>query len=112
MAESGGSPPVAEEEEHGGQEEGGLSDTQRLMLDRCLHALKQAKNDSHTLAALLLITRVCPARQLDKLSLRRIFEAVGLNLPARLLVTAAREDAPRAWPLLTSCVWAPPCWQL
>ncbi|KAF6719886.1 Neurochondrin [Oryzias melastigma] len=95
MAESGGSPPVAEEEEHhGGQEERGLSETQRQMLDRCLHALKQAKNDSHVLAALLLVTRVCPAHQLDKLSLRRIFEAVGLNLPARLLVTAAREDAP------------------
>lgn len=31
---------------------------------------------------------MCPANQLDKLTLRRIFEAVGLNLPARLLVTA------------------------
>lgn len=57
MAESGGSPPVAEEEEHhGGQEERGLSETQRQMLDRCLHALKQAKNDSHVLAALLLVS--------------------------------------------------------
>lgn len=36
------------------------------------------------------MTRVCPAKQLDKSTLKRIFEAVGLNLPARLLVTAAR----------------------
>lgn len=38
----------------------------------------------------LQITRLCPASQLDKSTLRRIFEAVGLNLPARLLVTAVR----------------------
>lgn len=38
----------------------------------------------------LQITRVCPANQLDKSTLKRIFEAVGLNLPARLLVTALR----------------------
>lgn len=70
--------------------EGGLSDAQREVLERCLHSLKHAKNDSHTLAALLLITRLCPANQLDQPTLRRIFEAVGLNLPARLLVTAVR----------------------
>lgn len=38
----------------------------------------------------LQITRVCPANQLDKSTLKRIFEAVGLNLPARLLVTAVK----------------------
>ncbi|KAK2830619.1 hypothetical protein Q5P01_018550 [Channa striata] len=68
----------------------GLTESQREVLERCLHALKHAKTDSHTLAALLLITRLCPANQLDKPTLRRIFEAVGLNLPARLLVTAVR----------------------
>lgn len=68
----------------------GLTGSQREVLERCLHALTHAKNDSHTLAALLLITRLCPASQLDKATLRRIFEAVGLNLPARLLVTAIR----------------------
>ncbi|XP_060915028.1 neurochondrin [Labrus mixtus] len=67
---------------------GGLTESQAEVLERCLHSLRQAKNDSHTLAALLLITRLCPANQLDKPTLRRIFEAVGLNLPARLLVTA------------------------
>lgn len=41
------------------------------------------------------MTRVCPANQLDKSTLKRIFEAVGLDLPARLLVTAARgTDSP------------------
>lgn len=40
----------------------------------------------------LQITRLCPANQLDKPTLRRIFEAVGLNLPARLLVTAVRGN--------------------
>ncbi|XP_070403441.1 neurochondrin [Nothobranchius furzeri] len=67
-----------------------LPEAQRQVLDRCLHALTHAQTDSHTLAALLLITRVCPARQLDQPTLRRILEAVGLSLPARLLVTSVR----------------------
>lgn len=33
---------------------------------------------------------MCPANQLDKSTLKRIFEAVGLNLPARLLLSAVR----------------------
>ncbi|XP_068603550.1 neurochondrin [Brachionichthys hirsutus] len=79
-AESGGSPE---------QDEGGaLSDAQMELLERSLHALKHAQSDSHTMAALLLITRLCPANRLDKPTLRRIFDAVGLNLPARLLATA------------------------
>ncbi|KAL3984090.1 golgin subfamily B member 1 [Sarotherodon galilaeus] len=75
-----------------GDVKGGLTDAQRGVLERCVHALKHAKNDSQTLAALLLISRLCPASELDKPTLRRIFEAVGLNLPARLLVTAVRGD--------------------
>ncbi|XP_067282027.1 neurochondrin-like [Pseudorasbora parva] len=70
----------------------GLSPSQSEVLERCLHALTHAKDDSHVLAALLLITRLCPAGQLDSGTLHRIFEAVGLNLPARLLVTAFRSD--------------------
>ncbi len=35
---------------------------------------------------------MCPAGQLDTGTLHRIFEAVGFNLPARLLVTAFRGD--------------------
>ncbi|KAM4538641.1 neurochondrin [Odontesthes bonariensis] len=92
----GGSGGTAGEEEQGaGDDGGGLTEAQRQVLDRCLHALRHAKSDSHTLAALLLITRLCPASQLDRPTLRRIFDAVGLNLPARLLVTATRggEDA-------------------
>lgn len=71
-------------------ETNGLSDAQRDVLERCLRALTNAKNDSHILAALLLITRLCPANQLDRVTLHRVFEAVGFNLPARLLVTAMR----------------------
>ncbi|XP_068431408.1 neurochondrin [Clinocottus analis] len=92
-------PPAKEEQEGGeaggGSERdagGGLTDSQMEVLEKCLHALRQAQNDSHTLAALLLITRLCPASQLDKPTLRRIFEAVGLNLPARLLVTAVKGN--------------------
>lgn len=33
---------------------------------------------------------MCPASQLDRVTLHRVFEAVGFNLPARLLVTAIR----------------------
>lgn len=39
-----------------GEDGGGLTDVQREVLERCLHALKHAKNDSHTLAALLLVS--------------------------------------------------------
>ncbi|XP_038124559.1 neurochondrin [Cyprinodon tularosa] len=81
---------AAEEDEQGVAEGGSLTEAQRQMLDRCLHALRHAKNDSQTLAALLLMTRLCPANQLDKSTVRRIFDAVGLNLLARLLVTAVR----------------------
>ncbi|XP_035533950.1 uncharacterized protein LOC118340186 [Morone saxatilis] len=86
------SQPPGKGEQGGGEGGGGLTDAQTEVLERCLHALRHAKNDSHTLAALLLITRLCPASQLDKPTLRRIFEAVGLNLPARLLVTAVRGN--------------------
>lgn len=135
-----------------------LSEAQRECLERCLHALKNAKNDSHTLAALFLvsvtwytyhlnicasrslitylavpykhvrfhvmyglyfntwpsvssvniiffstvfylqITRLCPASQLDKGTLNRIFEAVGLNLPTRLLLTAVRQNKGSGFP--------------
>uniref|UniRef100_A0A3P8U7K3 Neurochondrin n=1 Tax=Amphiprion percula TaxID=161767 RepID=A0A3P8U7K3_AMPPE len=89
-------PPGGEERgvgEGGGPERGsggGLTAAQLAVLERCLHGLKHAKNDSHTLAALLLISRLCPASQLDQPTLRRLFQAVGLNLPARLLMTAVR----------------------
>ncbi|KAG7271383.1 hypothetical protein CRUP_019928 [Coryphaenoides rupestris] len=85
-----------QDEEGGGGGGEGLTPSQRDVLERCLHALTHAKNDSHTLAALLLITRICPASQLDKPTLRRIFEAVGLNLPARLLVTTVRGGSDAA----------------
>ncbi|KAK9526589.1 hypothetical protein VZT92_015278 [Zoarces viviparus] len=99
-------PPVKQEQGGGGEDGGGsetdagggLTDAQMEVLEKCLHALRQAQNDSHTLAALLLITRLCPASQLDKPTLRRIFEAVGLNLPARLLVTAVKGSESSALP--------------
>ncbi|XP_057684019.1 neurochondrin isoform X2 [Corythoichthys intestinalis] len=96
--------PTAVEEPPDGEEGeepdpgAGLTDAKRQVLEKCLHALNHAKNDSQTLAALLLITRLCPACQLDKPTLRRIFEAVGLNLPARLLVTAAKGSGDPALP--------------
>ncbi|XP_043074313.1 neurochondrin [Puntigrus tetrazona] len=87
-------PPSTEAHAAGGSssDPSGLSPSQKEVLERCLHALTHAKNDSHILAALLLITRLCPAGQLDTGTLHRIFEAVGFNLPARLLVTAFRGD--------------------
>lgn len=60
-AESG---EAAQSEEPGGEsggvpgvdaEGGGLTDAQTELLERCLHSLNHAKNDSHTLAALLLV---------------------------------------------------------
>lgn len=55
-------PPGKEEQEGGegggsseGDAGGGLTDAQTELLERCLHSLRHAKNDSHTLAALLLV---------------------------------------------------------
>lgn len=60
-------PPGKEEQGGGGEggggsegeagDGGGLTDSQREVLERCLHALRNAKNDSHTLAALLLVSQ-------------------------------------------------------
>ena len=43
------------EEDEGKPGTSKLSAAQKEVLDRCLHALTNAKNDSHTLAALLLV---------------------------------------------------------
>ena len=70
MADRADSAPIESsrspgKEEQGGGEGGGgietdgggsLTDAQTEVLERCLHALKHAKNDSHTLAALLLVS--------------------------------------------------------
>lgn len=60
--------PPGKEEQGGGEggggsegeagDGGGLTDSQREVLERCLHALRNAKNDSHTLAALLLVSQI------------------------------------------------------
>ncbi|KAI4883992.1 hypothetical protein NFI96_019510 [Prochilodus magdalenae] len=105
MAESVINPPEISTQHHSNSKEhseadasstasesNSLSAAQQEVLERCLHALTHAKNDSHILAALLLITRLCPASQLDRATLHRVFEAVGFNLPARLLVTAIRGN--------------------
>lgn len=44
-------------EPNGADGPGSLSESQREVLDRCLHALTHAKNDSHILAALLLVNK-------------------------------------------------------
>lgn len=58
------SQPPGKEEDGGGEggggsdrdAGGGLTDAQTELLERCLHSLRHAKNDSHTLAALLLVS--------------------------------------------------------
>lgn len=51
---------AAEEEERGAAGGRCLSEAQTQVLDRCLHALRHAKNDSQTLAALLLVSLSLP----------------------------------------------------
>uniref|UniRef100_A0A8C9S8X7 Neurochondrin n=1 Tax=Scleropages formosus TaxID=113540 RepID=A0A8C9S8X7_SCLFO len=101
MAGTGGStdggttslPGSEEDAADGGAERRGLSADKQELLERCLDMLTQAQNDSQTLAALLVITRLCPANQLDRATLQRLFDAVGLALPARLLMTAMQTSA-------------------
>lgn len=50
-------PPGADERIREGEKSrgSGLTDAQKEVLERCLYTLTHAKNDSHTLAALLLV---------------------------------------------------------
>lgn len=57
------SQPPGREEQGGGEgcggsegDAGGLTDAQTELLEKCLHSLRHAKNDSNTLAALLLVS--------------------------------------------------------
>lgn len=48
------------------------------------------ERELNSVCSCVQITRLCPASQLDRGTLHRVFEAVGFSLPARLLVTAVR----------------------
>uniref|UniRef100_A0A6I8PJM2 Neurochondrin n=1 Tax=Ornithorhynchus anatinus TaxID=9258 RepID=A0A6I8PJM2_ORNAN len=64
-------------------------------LERCLGALREAKNDSEQFAALLLVTKAVKAGDVDAKTRRRIFDAVGFAFPNRLL---ASKEAPDGCP--------------
>ncbi|OXB66385.1 hypothetical protein ASZ78_011919 [Callipepla squamata] len=54
-------------------------------LRRCLEVLRDSRNDSEQLAALLLVTKAVRAGELDSKSRRQIFDAIGFTFPNRLL---------------------------
>ncbi|XP_052554610.1 neurochondrin [Tympanuchus pallidicinctus] len=54
-------------------------------LKKCLEVLKDARNDSEQLAALLLVTKAVRAGELDSKTRRQIFDAIGFTFPNRLL---------------------------
>lgn len=59
MADVGGAPhhrAAGNDQQIVGGRGGSLTEAQSRVLDRCLLALRHAKNDSHTLAALLLVS--------------------------------------------------------
>ncbi|XP_048356003.1 neurochondrin isoform X2 [Sphaerodactylus townsendi] len=64
-------------------------------LERCLNVLRDARNDSEQFAALLLITKVAKAGEIDSKTRRRIFDAVGFTFPNRLLIS---KDPPEGVP--------------
>ncbi|XP_048469047.1 neurochondrin isoform X2 [Rhincodon typus] len=64
-------------------------------LGRCLQVLQDAKNDSEQFAALLLVTKVVKAGEIDAAARRRIFDAIGFSFPNRLLVT---KESPHGCP--------------
>ncbi|XP_060703485.1 neurochondrin [Hemiscyllium ocellatum] len=64
-------------------------------LDRCLQVLQEAKNDSEQFAALLLVTKVVKAGEIDAATRRRIFDAIGFSFPNRLLIT---KESPHGCP--------------
>ncbi|NXC43151.1 NCDN protein, partial [Penelope pileata] len=56
-------------------------------LRRCLEVLRDARNDSEQLAALLLVTKAVRAGELDSKTRRQIFDAIGFTFPNRLLTS-------------------------
>ncbi|KAM6335280.1 neurochondrin isoform 2-T2 [Alca torda] len=56
-------------------------------LKRCLGVLRDARNDSEQFAALLLVTKVVKAGELDAKTRRQIFDAIGFTFPNRLLTS-------------------------
>lgn len=71
--------PLAEESEQesaGGPGGPGLSPSQQEVLERCLHTLTHARNDSHTLAALLLVGNhiLCHSRMPAFTLIRRLIQ--------------------------------------
>ncbi|XP_041068045.1 neurochondrin isoform X1 [Carcharodon carcharias] len=69
--------------------------TRSKALERCLQVLQDAKNDSEQFAALLLVTKVVKAGEIDAETRRRIFDAIGFSFPNRLLIT---KESPHGCP--------------
>ncbi|XP_069478697.1 neurochondrin [Ambystoma mexicanum] len=61
-------------------------------LERCLEVLRAAKDDNEQFAALLLVTKLVRAGEVDAQTRRRIFEAVGFTFPNRLLSSNHAPD--------------------
>ncbi|KAM8977390.1 neurochondrin [Pelodytes ibericus] len=61
-------------------------------LDRCLEVLRGAKSDSEQFAALLLVTKCARAGELDDVTRRKIFDAVGFSFPNRLLFSKSTPE--------------------
>ncbi|NWI02276.1 NCDN protein, partial [Tichodroma muraria] len=56
-------------------------------LKRCLGILRDARNDSEQFAALLLVTKVVRAGEVDAKTRRQIFDKIGFTFPTRLLTS-------------------------
>lgn len=64
-------------------------------VDRCIMILRRAKSDTEKFAALLMVTKLIKAEELDEANKKRVMDAVGLSFLARLMRTS---DVPEGCP--------------
>lgn len=61
-------------------------------MQRCLNALREARNDSEQFAALLLVTKMLAVENTNARKRRRIFDAIGFTFINRLLLPSAASN--------------------
>ncbi|XP_032826411.1 neurochondrin isoform X2 [Petromyzon marinus] len=61
-------------------------------MQRCLNALREARNDSEQFAALLLVTKMLAVENTNAKKRRRIFDAIGFTFINRLLLPSAASN--------------------
>ena len=61
-----------------------------MNVEKCLHLIRDSRNDSEMFAALLIVVKAVKSNEVDNAARRTLFEAIGFTFINRLLIT--KED--------------------